>query len=121
MQFTASYFDGKSQEPHKVKVHLDALGDSWIVEGDGVGRLRFPVHMLATPEPVLGSTRGIIPLAGETRLEFDNTDEIEGLMFGSPNSSVSRFLVWSKTNLKWIIAALILAVALGWAMVVGSR
>ena len=121
MQISACYFDGKSPNPHKVKVRLDAFGDSWIVEGDGIGRLRFSLTMTPVPELAPGSERVIIPLAGEARLEFDNTDEMEGLFVGTSNSWISQVVGWPKNKLYLILTGLALTVAFGCAILFSLR
>lgn len=117
MRFSASFFDGHSKHSHPVEVHLDDFGQRWIIRGEHIGELSFPIDMI-TIEPATGQQSERILLTGGAYLEIELNDTVEGLLPGIPDSWVINSATWLKNHLYWILAVMVICIVIGGAMAV---
>lgn len=114
--FSGSFFDGKSSRPHSVQVEVDGPGKALVVEGEDIGRQRFPLELIKVA-PRVGNTPRFVYLEGGASLEVADNDAVDQLV---PNLPGGRFHIAQyrmESRLRWILAMLALTIALGWATV----
>ena len=114
--FSGSFFDGKSSRPHPVQVTLETPGDYLVVEGEKVGRRRFPLELIKVA-PRVGNTPRFVYLEDGASLEVEDNDAVDQLV---PNLPSGRFHIAQyrlESRLRWILATLALVIGLGWATV----
>jgi Zn-dependent protease with chaperone function len=112
--FSAAFFDGKSSKPHQVEARLD--GDVLLIEGDEVGRLRFPLEVIKVT-PRVGNTPRFIELADGAGLEVTDNDVIDEMAPDLPGGRFHAFQFGMESKLRWILAMLALTIGLGWGMI----
>lgn len=114
--FAGSFYDGKSSRPHSVQVRLDADGGALVVEGDHVGRRRFPLELVKVA-PRVGDTPRFIYLDGGASLEVLENDVVDGLVPRLPGGRFHLAQYRLESKLRWIVTALALAIGFGWATI----
>ncbi|MGI9508680.1 MAG: M48 family metallopeptidase [Geminicoccaceae bacterium] len=114
--FAGSFYDGRSSKPHPVAVKLDMDGGTLVIEGDDVGRLRFPLDLINIA-PRVGDTPRFIYLDGGASLEIEENEAVDALAPRLPRGRFHLAQHAVESKLRWIVAALVLAVAFGWATI----
>jgi Zn-dependent protease with chaperone function len=112
--FAAAFYNGKSSKRHHVNARLD--GETLLIEGDEVGRLRFPLDIIKVA-PRVGNTARFIELTGGAGLEVQDNDVIDGLAPSLPGGKVYAFQFRMESKLRWALAMLLLTIGLGWGMI----
>ena len=114
--FAGAFYDGRSSKPHSVEVSLDADGQALVVEGDHIGRRRFPLELIKVA-PRVGDTPRFIYLDDGASIEVQENDAVDGLVPRLPRGRFHLAQHKLESKLRWILAALALAIAFGWATI----
>ena len=114
--FAGSFFDGKSSRRHSVQVQFDDDESALVINGEDVGKLRFPIELIKVA-PRVGDTPRFIYLDGGASLEVSENDLVDRLvpMLPSGRFHIAQYRVESK--LRWILAMLALTLGFGWATI----
>lgn len=121
--FDATFYDGRSSEPHRVRVHVDYVGSLRLV-GDGFDR-HFAARELRFA-PRLGDTLRSISLPDDQKLETADNDAVDALakVFGKGSHSgwVDRLeRSWPMVLVSLVGVVLALGAGAIWGIPLGAR
>lgn len=114
--FAGSFFDGRSSRAHSVQVQLDDGGGALVIEGEEIGRLRFPLERIKV-SPRIGDTPRFLYLDGGASLEVGENDVLDGLATSLPGGRFHLAQHRLESKRPWILAMLALAIGIGWATI----
>ena len=114
----ALYFDGKSSEGHEVVIAgtVGADGRSALrVRGTGIN-LEWPLAGVRASDRV-GSSRRYLYFPDGSQCETEDNDAVDGL-FAEQGATAARLLHRWESGLGYAFAAVVITVAVGWAVIV---
>lgn len=114
--FAGAFFDGTSSRRHDVQVTLDDIGGTLLIEGEDIGKIRFPLEMIKVA-PRVGNTPRFIYLEGGASLEVLENDTVDHLAPSLPGGRFHLAQYRMESKLRWILAMLALTITFGWATI----
>ena len=111
----ATYFDGRTSQPHAVSLRWHALDGMLDVRGDGIAT-RYPRRDV-TVESRLGHGPRFIRFADGGRCEVADNDALDAVISTWAPNPAGSWLHRLETSWTQVIVAVVVLVALGWATI----
>ena len=123
VSFEAVFYDGKTSQPHAVRVSVDEGGAVHLV-GDGIERDFSPSDLRISPR--LGNALRSISLPDDQKIETSDNDAVDDLSHRAGGGGGSRLLHRFEGSWSWVVGSLVgVLVAFGagavWGIPLGAR